>query len=269
MKNPWIFFDLDGTFVRWNYFHLWIKACVAAGLLPRIVLAEPNRRLRAYKNRQGTFRAFTDSLLKAVLDGERLRGIRVDDMERVCQELAARSGRQIHVFCEELNRIARACGYQTAILTGSPTIAAKAFAKQREIGFCFGTELVVGPSRSRYTGEADDYVLYHKDEVIRAFAEEHEVDLTKSIAVGDSEGDLSMLQEVEYGIALNPNSGLLRACRDHGIPYIIEKKNIYPHQWSTTNGVGTSATVVGLEQILPGEIATPLTARLRELDMLI
>ena len=102
MKNPWIFFDLDGTFVRWNYFYLWVKACVAAGLLPRIVLAEANRRLRTYKNRQGTFRAFTDSLLDAVLDGERLNGIRVDDMERVCEDLAIRSGRQTHVFCEEL-----------------------------------------------------------------------------------------------------------------------------------------------------------------------
>lgn len=269
MKNPWIFFDLDGTFVRWNYFYLWVKACVAAGLLPRIVLAEANRRLRTYKNRQGTFRAFTDSLLDAVLDGERLNGIRVDDMERVCEDLAIRSGRQTHVFCEELNRLARAQGYQTAILTGSPTVAAKAFAKQREISFCFGTELVVDSSGRRYTGEANDYVLYHKDEVIRAFAEEHEVDLTKSIAVGDSLGDFPMLQEVEYGIALNPNSDLLRTCRNLAIPYIIEKKNIYPHQWSTTNGVGTSATVVGLEQILPGEIATPLTARLHELEMLL
>ena len=45
-----------------------------------------------------------------------------------------------------------------------------------------------------------------------------------------------MLQGSRVRNRLNPNSDLLRTCRNLAIPYIIEKKNIYPHQWSTTNG---------------------------------
>lgn len=261
-------FDLDGTLRRWNHFHRMLQACVEWNLLPSVILIEPNKRLKAYKNRipGATFRLFTDSLIEAVSVGNRFRGVRVDDMTRVCEHLAEQSDMETHVFCEELNRIAIGEGYTPIILTGSPTVAVKPFARQRGIDLCFGTEFVTDTAGKFYTGDIMDTVVQHKGEFLRKLAAKYNLDLAHSVAIGDSEGDISMLGEVGFPIAFNPNLELMESCREHRTPCVVEKKIVHSYAWSERGGLA-KASETSLSDILPFDIAEPLMLRLRELGM--
>ena len=49
---------------------------------------------------------------------------------------------------------------------------------------------------------------------------------TGSIAVGDSEGDIEMLEAVESPIAFNPSKKLFHHAQTHGWKVVIERKNM-------------------------------------------
>ena len=46
-----------------------------------------------------------------------------------------------------------------------------------------------------------------------------------SIAIGDTESDISMLELVDEAIAFNPSKGLLRHARQHEWQVVIEQKD--------------------------------------------
>ncbi|MEK7532125.1 MAG: haloacid dehalogenase-like hydrolase, partial [Patescibacteria group bacterium] len=49
--------------------------------------------------------------------------------------------------------------------------------------------------------------------------------LAHSIGVGDTEGDISLLERVAYPIAFNPNFALAQVARKHGWRMVIERKD--------------------------------------------
>jgi HAD superfamily phosphoserine phosphatase-like hydrolase len=258
-------FDVDGTLLRWNSLHLLLVACVENGCVSADVLTEANQRLAEYKERKGTFQAFIDALLKAE---KCLNGVAVIDVADAARRVVE-SGIWASVFCAETLQIAREWTQCVPVIfTGTPQVMAQAIAAHYNIRHVFGTQLLTDHSGNLYTGESDDSVLQNKGSAIRRFAEEHEIDLTQSIAVGDSEGDITMLQAVGHPIALNPNAGLMRACTRYRYPYVLEKKIVHPFAWKAENpsNVATPATMADL---LPAPLAAELTARLRELDMLV
>ena len=65
-----------------------------------------------------------------------------------------------------------------------------------------------------------------KDELLRELMARHNVAITDSIAVGDSEGDIAMLELVENPIAFNPTKGLLQVAKNNAWDIIIERKNV-------------------------------------------
>jgi phosphoserine phosphatase len=47
-----------------------------------------------------------------------------------------------------------------------------------------------------------------------------------SIAIGDSESDIAMLELVERPIAFNPSKGLFKEAQKQGWPVVLERKNM-------------------------------------------
>lgn len=63
----------------------------------------------------------------------------------------------------------------------------------------------------------------YKAEILRTLAEKEGIGMDRTVAVGDSMGDQSMLDAAELGIAFNPNKELIEYATRHKIPIVREK----------------------------------------------
>ena len=71
----------------------------------------------------------------------------------------------------------------------------------------------------------------HKQEAIDDFIKKYDIDLSKSYAYGDTNGDYSMLSSVDNPRAINPSKELIKKIKDDEnlrskIQIIIERKNV-------------------------------------------
>lgn len=265
MSTPAVFFDWDGTFGRWQLCHDWIVAMVEANLFPRVVLDRADTALQAYRNRQLPFEKFISTLVEAYQGEERMKGVRLSDVEFVSKRLAEKRGDRVHVFTRELNLAAQELGYECAIITGSPVIAIAPFAERHGIKLHLGTAHGVD-KQGRFIGDAPMEWSTRKGAAVRKLQKEHDLDLERSVAIGDSESDAQMLECVKYPIAFNPNMGLRNLAQSRARskwPIVVERKLIYTFAWDRLALLQCS-----LDEFLPAELAENLTARLEGQELL-
>ena len=80
-----------------------------------------------------------------------------------------------------------------------------------------------------FTGRClnDDY-MRHKDQVLKDFLanEGLAADLNRSLAVGDTDGDIPMLKMVGKPVAFNPNATLAEYAKKKGWRIVVERKDV-------------------------------------------
>lgn len=257
IKKPAVFFDLDGTWFRWQLFHEWIMAAVRLNILPGIVLEYAHAEYLAYKQRRGSFSTWVNRQVEAYQSGGRLKGVRVDDAMCVAESVIRTKGDEVHVFTRELSLAARDAGMHRAVISGSIREMVAAFAKANDIHIFLGTE---HPSENGvFTGGPQEEWCAKKAAAVRHLELLHGLDLSGSAAIGDSSSDIPMLESVRYPICFNPNQSFLEEARKRQWPVVREKKDVILIFKPDENG---RLHEVPLADILPADLAKCLSARL-------
>ncbi|MBU0540216.1 MAG: HAD-IB family hydrolase [Patescibacteria group bacterium] len=253
--KPCVFFDIDGTWLRWQLFDEWIQKCVELGILPAIVLAMAEKERRAYKLREAPFVDFMNALVDAYCGDRRLAGMRVSDARFAAKAVMEEKGRMVHVFTSRLARAAEDCGKERVIISGSPREAVAAFAEY------FGIKLFLGTEHSYekgvFTGKEHLVWANQKGKAIKKLAAENELDLSRSVGIGDSASDAEMLKLMQYPICFNPEQGLLAQARASRWPVVWEKKDVFTFYRSDAEG---KLHEVSISDILPQDLAKALQA---------
>lgn len=258
-KRSAVFFDLDGTWFRWQFFHEVIKQLVAEGLMPQIVMTVAEEALQQYLDRAGSFNEWASTQVNAYQDDGRLCGIRLSDARIAARKVVRSKGSREHIFVRELSNAAHDVGVHRAIISGSMHEAVEAFAEARDIRIFLGTEQP--HANGRYTGGVSKEWCWEKDVAIRHLAMMHNLDLASSVAIGDTTSDIGMFENVQWPICFNPSDKLLRVARQKQWPVVIEKKdvNIILKPDHTGRLIETK-----LNGILPQTLADNLRLRLRD-----
>ena len=122
-------------------------------------------------------------------------------------------------------------GLDVVLVTGSIDFLIAPLARE------LGVEHVVAPGLverdGRFTGELDGPPIGEAEKArrIRQYAADHNIDLTRSFAYGDSVADLPMLESVGFPVAINPDRALAAVARKRGW-------NVLHWQLDATNGQG-------------------------------
>jgi len=81
--------------------------------------------------------------------------------------------------------------------------------------------------RGRYTGKLKySYSVFDKRFLVQHVLEKYPVTLKGSVGVGDTEGDISMLEMVDRPIAFNPSAGLYKVAKKRGWEVRVERKDV-------------------------------------------
>jgi HAD superfamily hydrolase (TIGR01490 family) len=216
-------FDIDGTLVRWQFFHAIVHELGVRGLIDANTHESIKAARMHWKEREHeeSFRQYEKVLVRGYFDA--LKNINEDDHEAVIDAVFNQFRNQLFTFTRDLLRKCKKDGRLIFAISGSHESVLKKLADHLGIDdFIGATHEFKG---GKYTG-VEASPVHDKDGALRKLVEKHGATFKGSIAIGDSESDIAMLELVEQPIAFNPSRGLFAAAKKAGWDIVLERKNM-------------------------------------------
>ena len=232
MNQPFAVFDIDGTLIRWQLYHALADALAHLGYFdPEAFEAVRQARL-SWKQRShiNSYKDYEHQLIKAY--EQILTNLKVSQFNEAVDLVFEEYKDQVYTYTRDLIRKLKAKDYLLFAISGSQTEIVNRIADYYGFDDFVGTRYMrVG---NRFTGKM---VLANSSKhlVLEKMVRRHAATQAGSLAVGDSESDISMLESVEHPIVFNPTQRLLSQAKISGWPVIIERKNVI-YKLETQNG---------------------------------
>ncbi len=216
-------FDIDGTLFRSGLYREVAYELMKMGALPEKILQETTVKNREWRHRThgNAFEEF-DMLVVDRID-HALPQLRIDDYEEAAQIVLEKRAENVYVYTRNLIKKLKSQGYFLVAISGSQLELVEPFATK------YGFDAWVGQQWERgdefFTGNITK-THTGKDIILKDIVKRHNLTLKDSVAVGDSNGDVGMLQTVEHPIAFNPTAELYEKAVAAGWTIAIERKNM-------------------------------------------
>ncbi|TYC06901.1 HAD-IB family hydrolase [Micromonospora sp. WP24] len=209
------FFDVDNTMMQGASIYWFARGLAARNYftttdLARFAWQQLRFRLLA-REHAGDMSQARDAALAFI------EGWRVDDMERLAQEIFDEMmAPRIWVGTRQLAQRHLDAGERVWLVSAAPVEIGRVIASRLGLTGAIGTvaEVVDGAYTGRLAGD-----LMHgpaKAEAVTQLAAVEGLDLTRCAAYSDSANDLPLLSSVGRPVAVNPDGALLRRAREHG-----------------------------------------------------
>lgn len=224
MSRKFAVFDIDGTLIRWQLYHAIADTFVKLGYTdPETYKAVKDARME-WKRRTGGGEAFQAYELKLVeVCTAVLKTLSFDQLEQAADKVFDEYKDQVYTYTRDLIKELKAKGYLLFAISGSQVEIVRLLADYYGFDDYLGS--VYERKGAGFTGTVTSY-RHNKHLHVDHLVKKHGSAYKGSIAVGDSQGDITMLQAVENPIAFNPEKKLFRAAKEHGWPIVIERKNV-------------------------------------------
>lgn len=223
MKRKFAVFDIDGTFYRWSLFMELVNQLNSDHKLPKklsenILIAKEKWRNREHET------AYLDFMNELVVDfHSQLTLIKPSDIDTAAGKIIANKKHRTHVYPKLLLERLKKEEYFLIAISGSQIELIKPFADY------YGFDAVVAQTYER-DGDTYSGVIHsthsHKEVFLKELIKEHHLTKTDSIAIGDSNGDVGLLEFVENPIAFNPDKKLYDKAKLEHWKIVIERKNV-------------------------------------------
>jgi HAD superfamily hydrolase (TIGR01490 family) len=216
-------FDIDGTLIRWQLYHAIVDALARLGYIDTSAFESIHMARMAWKTRTHAeaFKAYERELVG--LYDQALTSLSTEQFSRAISAVFDEYKDQVYTFTRDLIKDLKTKGYVLFAISGSQTEIVKMIADYYGFDDFSGSTYV--QRDGKFTGEVILPFL-HKDKVLSELVSKHNVGFKGSIAVGDSAGDVKMLEAVEKPIAFNPEQKLFDKAKQRGWKIVIERKNM-------------------------------------------
>jgi HAD superfamily phosphoserine phosphatase-like hydrolase len=176
-----------------------------------------------WKNRdlEEGFMAYQKELVRVI---EKTAGrLTVAAFEQATRDMFEEYKDQVYVYTRDLIKDSKEQGYLLFAVSGSHEEAVRLFVDY--YGFDDYAATIYERQDGKLTGQIQ-VIAGGKDKLVRRLMKKHGLSLEGSVAVGDSEGDIDMLDMVERPIAFNPSKKLFRHAAAKGWQVVLERKNM-------------------------------------------
>lgn len=223
MSKKFAVFDIDGTLIRWQLYHVMVDKLASRGVLGKDVKQQLRTARMAWKRRENaeSFKSYERTIVSAYEDA--LQHLKTKDFDEMITGIIDEYKDQTYVYTRELLEQCKADGYFLLIISGSHHELIE------QIGKYFGFDDWVGSQYARtsgaYSGEKQ-IPSSDKAAVLKELIGKHDLVYENSLGIGDSASDIAMLELVENPIAFNPDMILFKKAQQNGWPIVIERKNM-------------------------------------------
>ena len=217
-------FDIDGTIFRSSLVIELSHALVEAGIFPHTAKQEIAKEYLAWLDRKGTYEAYINKVVKIYL--KHISGQRLSSVKRIAEKVISYQKDRVYRYTRDLIKKLKKENYFLVAISGSPSYIVEAYAKAIGFDLFFGTELEI--KEGKFTGNIVNLdSAFNKAKLVKILAAKYpSINLKKSLAVGDTEGDVKMLSLVGQPIAFNPNMQLARLAQKRKWKVVAERKDV-------------------------------------------
>ncbi|MEX2007065.1 MAG: HAD family phosphatase [Candidatus Saccharimonadales bacterium] len=221
--RPFAVFDIDGTIIRWQLYHAIADALAKKGLVDTIAYQAVRDARMSWKRRTDTdsFKTYEQHLVGFY--NQLLENLSVSHFTEAADAVFDEYKDQVYVYSRDLIRQLKKKNYLLIALSGSQSEIVEKIANY------YGFDDYIGTTYERSGKYFTGTMILHlgkKDEVLKKLIKRHQATSSKSIGIGDSASDISMLEAVEQPIAFNPEMKLFEHAKRRGWKIVIERKNV-------------------------------------------
>jgi HAD superfamily hydrolase (TIGR01490 family) len=222
--KPYAVFDLDGTLIRWQLFHVIVDRLGKTGRIDKKTYQDILDSRMAWKRRE-EIDGFDRYQIKLI---EAYNSIVTNLSQLELEDLANRAFEehkdQSYVYTRNLMKDLKSKGYMLFAISGSFSEVVQLIAKH--YGFDDSAGTMHAKSKGKFTGGIDVVQYERKVDMLDQLKKKYKLTDEGSVAVGDSMGDYAILKHVQNPIVFNPARELFIKAQDHGWKIVVERKNV-------------------------------------------
>jgi HAD superfamily hydrolase (TIGR01490 family) len=219
------FFDIDGTVFRSSLLVELVNALIAENIFPAEAGEEFEELYKDWIHRVGSYENYIEAVITVYL--KYIQGVYYGDLADIGRQVVAVQHRRVYRYTRDLIKKLKAEGYYLVAISQSPKTLLDDFCLQYGFDKVYGRMYELGP-QDRFTGVViDEHLIHNKANILKRVFE-HNKNLTKedSIAVGDTDGDISLLELVTHPICFNPNQKLYTHAKRMKWEVVVERKDV-------------------------------------------
>lgn len=224
MKQKVAFFDIDGTVFRSSLFIELIEKLIEEEVFPKEAEAEYILPYTRWRNREGSYEAYIEAMIATFFN--HIKGVHYGKVADLGREVIEVHEKRVYRYTRDLIKQLKKEGYYVVAISQSPKAILDAFCKTYGFDKVYGRIYEIGPT-DRFTGVVvDEEVIKDKANIVKRVFAKTEFSQEGSIAVGDTEGDITMFESVENPICFNPNKKLYEHAQKTGWKVVVERKDV-------------------------------------------
>ncbi len=223
-KRKVAIFDVDGTIFRSSLFIELAEAMIEEGYFPADMRDDYALRYRRWLDRKGSYEEYLEGVIKSFM--KNLKGVRYADFADVAKTVVSLEKDRVYRYTRDLIKELKKKDYFLLAVSQSPKTVLDLFCKRLGFDKVYGRIYELGP-QNKFTGQIVDlHLIANKANILRRAVEKENLTLKGSVAVGDTEGDIPILEMVEKAICFNPNAALYRYAKLQKWKVVVERKDV-------------------------------------------
>lgn len=217
-------FDIDGTVFRSSLLIEIVEELIDVGLFSPQAREVYERPYRLWQDREDSYEKYISAVIESF--NQNIQGVGYGEFIETAQRLVARKKNHTYRYTRELIKKLKKEGYFLLAISHSPKSILDSFCQELGFDKVYGRFYELGPG-DRFTGKVlDEHLIANKANIVKRAMKKENLIAKGSIAVGDTEGDIPMLETVENPICFNPNDRLYRYAKLNRWPIVVERKDV-------------------------------------------
>lgn len=217
------FFDVDGTLFRSSLVVELVERLIDAGVFPKEARETYHDHFVSWKNRSGPYEEYINALVCAFMT--HIKGTHYGDVVDIGREVVASQGNHVYRYTRDLVHHLKDEGYYLVAISQSPKLILDDFCKAHGFDKVYGRIYEIGP-QDRFTGAMEElHLIENKANIVKRVFSQEGLTRDGSIGVGDTEGDIPLLETVETAICFNPTKKLYEHAVRNRWKVVVERKD--------------------------------------------
>ncbi len=223
--KPVAFFDIDGTVFRSSLLIELVESLISEGIFPLEAKERYIDELRVWQDREGKYEDYIDAVVATFV--ENIKGVHYGDFADIGRQVVAVQSKHVYRYTRRLLKDLKQKGYHLVAISQSPKTILDEFCEQYGFDKVYGRMYEIGP-QDRFTGAIhDEHLIQNKANIVkRVFDRDPNLKREDSVAIGDTDGDIGLLEAVAHPICFNPNKILYTHAKRVGWNVMVERKDV-------------------------------------------
>ncbi len=217
-------FDVDGTIFRSSLLIELVEALIKAEVFPKNARAHYELPYRQWLDREGSYEDYINAVVEVFV--KNIKGVFYGDFAEVSKKLIKEKKKMVYRYTRDLIIDLKNKDYFLLAVSQSPKGILDGFCNELGFDKVYGRFYELGPG-DEFTGKIiDEHLIMNKANIIKRVLEKENLSLKNSIAIGDTDSDIPMLEIVEKPICFNPNQKLYKYAKLNGWKIVVERKDV-------------------------------------------